>query len=442
MMATEYPIRATLKKVFWADVRTDVAKVAPEFAQLVDAISPDNKFPLYKATYPYGQLIVQRGVCYYPTSTGELVAANNPKFERSIYQDLAYSEGRIPAGIVLKNSIEIAMPSINSLFTPGHIFALWSRLQKSPQFHPGKVFDITSGARSLFMLPNIGDEFHHKKLREKFKIHDKSPKDLYSQWKLFTDLTDDPGTKCNWQTELLFLSGSWLEKVFSNDKKWIYLSRYLYQLCWQKSAFARNKLFYDYAFSQMQQKRNLKPNPYVADTAKHLLTIALGAHPGFAPAIDNSAAPIDLLQKIFLDVYKLIKYPPTFMHPCRFSLDGLQRAVYYSLTFPTTLEFSPHCRKETNTLHDLQELAHLLNIYLEEIPKDYLNIDDTQFAYVAMNIKFDYYHHRKDREKFAQLTEEMPKSDPNLISCPKGYSNHTFPTTAPFVRGCVKISKK
>lgn len=446
-MVSEYPFCPTIEKVFWKDVQPRVAKIAPTFAKLVNAVNPGKDFPLYKACYPYGSLIVKDGICYYPTVSGALVPFGDSQLTMDLRHNLSYSRGTFPFGMVLNKSIELFIAVnnrayIESIFAPGHLFALWRRLEDKPTFHPNKLFNITAGARSIFLLPNIGDAYYHKNLRREFGIKIAPPKDLLSQWELFKTIANHPAAKCSWHTELLYFSGKWLEKIHSNDKNWVFLSRYLFQLCWQHSTFMRNKIFYDFIFSQIQATRNLRPNPYIADIAKHLLIIALGELPGFAPALDNLAAPIDILQKTFLDIYRLQPYTPTLMQPHWFSLYRPERPIYYSLTLPTSLEFSPNCRKVRTTLYDLRELAHILQIYLDEIPKDYLKINNTLLTMVARNIKFDYYHDKFDRENYAKHTSEMPQLDPTLMSCPAGYPNNTFPQTASFLRGCVKISLK
>ena len=45
-----------LVKVSWRDVREHVSKVEPGFSKIVDAINPDDSFPLYLAYYPYGDM--------------------------------------------------------------------------------------------------------------------------------------------------------------------------------------------------------------------------------------------------------------------------------------------------------------------------------------------------------------------------------------------------
>lgn len=445
-MATTFPFRPTMQKVFWKDVRNQVHEVAPEFATLVDTIDPSKDYPLYKACYPYGSTIVKEGVCYYPNRDGKLVTLFDNSLDPDIQKNLGYTKARFPVGLVLQNSIELSLISKTKEFprnihSEGYVFALWHYLEKTPAFHPCYIFNITSGAQSIFLLPNIGHATCHNNIRREFNIKVGPPKDIPSQRQIFTAILNHPNAKCDWHSTLLFFSAKWLQKIMSDDKKWLLLSRNIYKNCWQNSAFNRNKMFYDFIFSQIQSVRHLRPNPYIADTVKHLFTIAFGALPGFAAATDNSKAPIDLLQKIYLEIYGLKNYAPTFMQPEYFSFNKPTQ-VYYSLTLPTSLEFSPHCRKDRTALIDIRELAYLIQVYLEEINKGYLNIEGTPLPAISNTIKFDFYHDKFDREGFTKSTAEMPKADPTLINCPVGYKNNTFPVAAPFIRGCAKISHK
>lgn len=445
-MTGDYPFHPSLKKVFWKDVRKEVHKVAPIVAKFIDEIDPGKNYPMYEACYPYGSFIVKEGICYYPNNKGKLVTISDPTLPNDIKHDLAYADHGIGCGIIIQNFVEISLTANRftpqNLLTPGFVFALWYFLEKQPSFHPSDMFNLSSGVRSIFLLPNIGDAISHKNLRKEFDIKIAAPKDLFSQWELFCNILQHPKAQCKWHTKIIYFSNKWLEKFLSNDNKWRELMLYLLRERWQQSALYRNKIFYDFALSQIQSKRNLRPNPYIADTAKHLILAALSGLPGFAVPQDNIGAPIDILQKIFLDVYGLKQYPPIFLQPTYFSLESKSRPIYYSLAYPTSIEFSPHCRKDHTTLVDIRELAYLMDIYLEEIPKNYLKINNTPIISVANDVRFDYYHDKHDREKRIQHTSEIPKSDPTLLTCPGNSQNKVFPITAPFIRGCVKISNK
>ncbi|MBW5802649.1 hypothetical protein FIV31_03540 [Coxiella endosymbiont of Ornithodoros amblus] len=71
-----------------------------------------------------------------------------------------YLENGLSAEIILKNSYEVfintpryTLPIV--IVTPGTFSALWRELDLRPIL-PIKVFGVTGGARSIFLLANIG----------------------------------------------------------------------------------------------------------------------------------------------------------------------------------------------------------------------------------------------------------------------------------------------
>src|SRR5580704_5442334 len=142
----------------------------------------------------------------------------------------------------------------------------------------------------------------------------------------------------------MYFSEKWMEKLHT-DKSWLQLKSYLHELAWNAFEYRRNQVYYDIAFSMIQKKRNLKPNPYLTDTARHLFTITLGDAPGYAPATDNNSLPLHTLQKVLVDSYGMKKYIPTIMKPCVYNFEKDKFPIYYSLQNPSTFAFSPKSRK-------------------------------------------------------------------------------------------------
>jgi hypothetical protein len=104
-----------------------------------------------------------------------------------------------------------------------------------------------------------------------------------------------------------------------------------------------------------------KPNPYLADTVAHLMSICSGEAPGFIPARDNTAAPIRALQRVFVEDYRLKKYPPVIMHPHHFSLEE-KTPVYYSFEIPTTMRFSPKSNNALTTMTETKGIKHITEV--------------------------------------------------------------------------------
>jgi hypothetical protein len=315
------------------------------------------------------------------------------------------------------------------------------KLEENNSFHPVKMFTITAGARFICMLPNISDLSLHKNLKRDFNVRQAPPKTLLEQWEIFKTIAYHPLAHCNWAVELLFFSEKWFEKI-KCDSAWRSLYLIMLEMAWKKSAYERNQMFYNLAFSRAQASRNLKPNPYLADTAKHLFMIASGIVPAFGVASNNLCAPVSLLQKVYLESYGIRGYIPTMFASKHFSSSNFYQPVYYSLTLPTTLEFSPKSRKISSTTQDLSELSHVMQIFIDEICGNRLKIEDTILGEVATNTEFEYFHSKPDRHGEIKLTRDMIKKDNLLIQYHKDASERMFADSGSLIRGCVQISKK
>lgn len=438
--------KASLKKVSWAQVRERVKEVNPSLAAIIDEIDPKTQFPLYIARYPFGNIIVNEGVFNVPTQNGDLVPIDNGNISPQIKEDFTYAGIGLPAGVVLDRSMHESITTSNQVLplgvvSTGSIFALWKKLDPAISYHPIKMFTLTAGARFIFMLPNISDYSLHKNLKRDFNVRQPPPRSLIDQWDIFKTILNHPSVDYDWSTELLFFTSQWFHKI-KNDPAWRNLYLYLLEQAWRHSAYERNQMFYDLAFSRAQANRNLKPNPYLADTVKHLLMMATGTVPGFTVVDGDCCGPVSFLQKVYIDSYGLRSYVPTFMAPKHFSPLEKCNPVYYSLTLPTTLEFSPKSRKMSSTLNDLSELRHVTQAFMEEVRAGKLKVEDTTLGKVACDIAFDFYHSKPDRHGETQLTQEMVKGDKALVDTNKKFNKRKFADSGTFIRGCVRISHK
>ncbi len=366
----------SIKKTTWSEIRNRVSKVNFRLAEVIDAINPDESYSLYLARYPFGSKVVDEGIFHLPSSSGEVVPIDDNKINDCVRNDLNYLGTGVPSGIILEHTIHEVVTICGQMLPlgvvkPGSIFALWKKLDSDPSFHPVNMFTLTAGARFIFMGPNISNLTQHRNLMRDFNLRLHPSKDLLGQWEIFKILANHPSNKEVWFAELLFFSSKWFEKIM-NDQSWQPLKLLLLEEVWKKSGYERNNMLYNLAFSRAQANRNLKPNPYLADTIKHLFAISSGVLPGFSPAINDACAPISLFQKIYVESYGL-KYNPTIFIPSHFSLSNNVKPVYYFMSLPTTLEFSPKSRKVSNTIHSLSEVKHVMNVYLDEIKKKNLS---------------------------------------------------------------------
>lgn len=241
----------------------------------------------------------------------------------------------------------------------------------------------------------------------------------------------------DWRSCILYFSEKWLSKLH-DDRAWMKLKLYLHETAWRKFEYERNRIYYDIAFSLIQEKRNLKPNPYLTDTARHLFATAIGAVPGYVPACNEEAIPLRAIQKAFTESYGLKKYVPTIMQPAHFNFEKSTLPVYYSLQHPSTHVFSPKSRAMSNTIADMLELEYIMRIFREELASTANICSDTIIGSVAKRVAFNYFHNKSDRQKVIAASTSMPLTDPRFADL----SNTTaFAADAPFVRGCVSMRR-
>ncbi len=439
-------MKASIKKVFWHDVRDSVAERDPILAQLMDTLDPGNKYPLFLAQYPYSSTVVKNGLFYVPTPDGKLAPIDGDDVDPEVKKHLLYDTKEIPPGFILGNSLELYCEKDNltyarHLFKPGYSFGWWKCLDSTPSFHPSKMFSIQAGARSMFMLPNIGNAVSHKYLQQAFNIPLGAPKSILDHQAIFKQLAQHPDLNCQWHTSLLFFSQQFYEKIATDDA-FLAFYNHLLAKAWKSTAYWRNQQFYDFAISLAQANRNLKPNPYLVDTLKHLVAIVAGAAQGFTPAQDDIAGPISLLQQVYSGMYKRLQYLPIIFHPSAF--DGSLApgtSLYYSFQFPITMEFSPKSRKLSTTIHELGELKYLLDIFLQELREQRLMLEGTSAKTTLLQAQFDFYHTKSVPHSGILMTEDLENTDKNITHTSHAPPDARFPSMASFLRGCIRIKQ-
>lgn len=451
-MVTEIDEGRGLVKTYWSDIRKRVAKVEPTFAKLVDELNPDKTFPLYLAYYPYGDLIGDSISPFIPKPEGGSYRLSDSTAPKDIIKNLGYGKNDSPLAMILDKNLEfyVDLKSENVtipwfLDSPGVFFPFTRILSNRNKriYTPNAVLTICSGVRSTFMLANIGCLTNHINLQRDFNVQAPPAKSLYEHWNIFKEIIDSNIINCDWRSCVVYFSEKWIDKIH-NDKAWMDLKVYFHDLAWQRYEYQRNYLYYDVIYSVIKNKRNLKPNPYLADTARHLLTTALGDAPGYAPAVNDDNLPLDILQKAFTESYGLKKYFPTIMQPEKFNFENNSQPVYYSLQNPSTFVSSPKSRKVSSTLYEIHELEHIMKIFAEELANDDGLCAETIVNKMAKNVEFKYFHNESDRHKIVKPSSEVALLDErfNFINPKYRIAGAKFASDAPFLRGCIGIYRK
>lgn len=451
MMTMHVNMQNGLIKVYWHDVSARVYAVSPTFASIVNALDPGRDFPLYLAYYPYGAVDADTESSFFPRENNTYYRVTDKDAPKEVVTDLGYSARGTPLGMVLDKTVEcfidlkyegITIPWL--IYEPGSIFPfeLILNRKKKQVYAPNGLLSSTAGTRSAFMLPNIGCAIYHANLQRDFNIQSAPPKSLYEHGNLFKELLASEPIRSPWRCCIMYFSENWVNQILTNSS-WAELKQYLHELAWNHYDYERNRIYYDIAFAMIQKKRNLKPNPYLADTVKHLFAIAIGAVPAFSPAVNDSALPFETIQQIFVESYGLKKYIPTVMHPTHFNFSGSPYPIYYSLQLSSTQVFSPKSREVSSTLFEMRELEHIIRIVSEELGKPNALCNDTILGEAAKSIDFDLFHNKADRHRIVQLSSEIPLFDKrfNGESISIRNKQSVFASDAPFVRGCIRMSK-
>ncbi len=450
-MMTEIDEGKGLVKTSWANVRKRVAKVNPPLAALVDKINPDKGYPLYLAYYPYGSITGDTETPFLPKMDGTDYRLSDPNAPKDVVNDLGYGLGSCPFGMLLEKNLEYFADLKNeygtipwAIISPGTFFPL-TRIfcrKEDPFYTPNKALTTTAGARSIFMLPNIGCATNHANLKRDYNIHSTAPKMPYDQWHTFKEIVSAPISNCNWRSCILYFSKKWVDKIL-NDKTWISIKTYLLETAWRRFEYDRNRIYYDIAFSLIQKKRCLKPNPYLADTARHLFAVILSAAPGYVPATNDDLFPLDILTKAYVESYGL-QYTPTVMQPSYFTFENSNLPIYYSLQTPSTYIFSPKARKTSSTLSEMRELEHIMKIFVNELSKGETMCADAIITEAAKAIELKYYHSEFDKHKVLFPSKELPYFDERFNYTVPQYKKEPakFSSDGRFVRGCISIRRK
>ena len=439
--------KGKLEILTWDQVREDVAKVNPRFARIIDKLNPGKKYWLAKATYPYGSLVLQRALLMLPNEQGDIVPITDSSINSKLRAALDYNLNSNPVSCVLKNTFEIFLPlsdhtiPLQGLIYLGQPFGAWRLLNPGKTQQPIFIWDMTAGARSVFMLPKISEEKKHFKLKKHYDLTESAPKTLMNHWEIFKQIANNPKFEQPWQAEILYFPIQWFEHL--EDKEWRDFYHYFHESIWKGAEFLRNQPFWNLVFSLILKDYQAKPSGYIIDTVKYLVNLGIGCQPGFAPASDNLAGPFSGLQKVYDNEYEIRNYPPIIMQPAM--LDLYNRAanpVYYSLQFPTAPEFTPHSRARSSFISDLHEIRSLMLRFEQELLSEKFNVVGTPFYDLFKFINYDYFHNNVELHAGMRNSREMPLEDKTLLTTLDGNIHKEFPEMCSFVKGCIRISHK
>ena len=437
------------KKVEWSEVRDRLIPSSPKLVDIIDDISPGKEYPLYIARYSFGDKIVDKGRFVVPTQTGQGLMLDSLNLDSRVRDHLSYNDGTNPVSFVLKNTLEICMPLeyntvplLPGLVSEGSLVSLGRVLSTQPVPHqPAFLWDVTAGARSLFMLPKISKQTGFNRLRKVLNVHSEKPNGLFEHWRIFKDIADTLDEEKKWYTETLLFSKPWIDRL--HDPRWAPLYQYFLETHNKAAEFWAAFPIWNLVFSLLQRELRVKPDPLSMDTVKHIISIAAGGMCGFAPAIDDTSGPVSFLQKVFADVYRTDPYLPIIMQPQAFSLYQKSRPVYYSVQFPNLIDFSPKVRENASVILELYNVIVLCKKIVSALRNSEMHLQNTPVYDVSRLVEFDFFHTENKGYRDINGTGEIFKADSSFLTGLQPWTKVlTVPESSTFLRGCVRISNQ
>jgi hypothetical protein len=427
----------------WLDFREDVRKVEPELFQLLEHLNPGKKLKLIKARYLYGEKITDFGTICVPDKNGKPRRLDDPNVSQHLKDELSYCP--TPLILQLTNASEVFVDTEEriaplNVFSPGDLYGLYEILVPFTGCPAVPCWSTTSGARSVFLASKVADAICHKKLREEFGVSGQPPKKLSDEWSIFRAIANSARKESPWSCEILIFTKDWF-KERDNDINWLKFQNFLFKKAWWQSRSSRAQIEYTImweSFAKAICAKNLKPNPYIVDTVKHLMLLTIGTTPGFRAATDDEVImPTKIIEKAYTEVYGLNGYAAIIMHPHILNSQGSTSPIYYSMAYPTLIEGTPFIRKPCNILMEIREVRTLMQT-LQRLLESY----EERIYEALKNVNFEYFHSDDDRLGEIQNSQIIATSD-SIMSAALNtrFKGKKFPSYGPFFRGCIRVSK-
>lgn len=435
------------EEIAWEDIRWRVKAVNNPLFNLIEKIKPLTHHKLIRVRYAYGVKIVDNGVIKFPTIDKRHAPLSDPQIPEVFKRHLNYCE--IPLALVLNNASEVLIEQPNRIiplnyFQPGDLFGVFETVDFLRKKLSNQKWTVTAGARSFFMLPKATDIGGYSRLKKKYQLRSDMSSDLIHQWPLYGDLAQNNGGIANWHNEVVFFTNEWFVKD-RNDAHiaWVKFYNHIFSYCLTQLDYLRLHTELDLLwepFTVAISDRGLKPRPYLMNTVKQLISIASGISVGFRPAIDNSAAPVDMFTDIFINDYELKDYYPLFMHPYKLKSHD-PNAVYYSLSLPTVLEASPYTKNPVNIIDDQRDIHRLLHTIKAITSNGDVQVYSKIIATTLQRTKFEYFHCSPDVSSEIRDSKEIPLSDKDFDPRNRAvYHDRKFCANSRFMKGCIKIA--
>ncbi|MBP9741727.1 MAG: hypothetical protein KBD37_00040 [Burkholderiales bacterium] len=441
MLKTTTDKLINVEELSWENTLTLLDKATPKLAAVVKDIPPALRYPFYKASYRFGEQIINKNGVYLPLADDEPILLNDDTLPQILKENLGYAAHvQLPIGLLVNNNCEFYLQNSSKItpyttLKPGNVFGISNNSTKD-NLASHSLWDLTAGARSIFMLAKISNTPQHNILRKSYDLSSRPPRDYTDHWAVFKELALKANSQ--WRTEILFFDNRWAKLLA--DEKYLPLKAQLLAL--QESEAWHHQPNWNLTLGQIEVARALTSySSEILDAAKHIFSIAAGLFPGFAPAMNETSAPIELIQKAYTEVYEL-EQAPIIMEPAALHAND-KLPVFYSLNYPSSPKSTPtdtNNRKSViSNLSILMEVLKNYQLHLTEEPefRNQLRIRALSLLNAMTHTKFSFYDNEYSSYKGINDPATLPLEDPRF-ACNK--KNQPFPVHGAFLKGLVSIS--
>ena len=173
------------------------------------------------------------------------------------------------------------------------------------------------------------------------------------------------------------------------------------------------------------------------NTAKQLFMLAANITPGFIPATNDDAAPINLITDAYTTLYPKLaqrKQSAIIMEAAKFDMQHAA-PIYYSINLSPFTMKDLKASKRKSHISFLDEIRAVTEVYTKTILENKSKVQS--LCNIINSTNFSFYHsddlnYPKTLKAELLATEDLRFTNGNC---------ETFPLTSLFFKGCIKISQ-
>jgi hypothetical protein len=430
----------------WQDVSAQVKTLLPDLYEPLSRLAANVKNPFIKLRYRYGDPVVECGKLKL-TYQNKLLPYNDPDLPSEYLKLLDYPYNFMPTMAVMKGSLEcfVDLPSHLiplRILKPGAVFSIYNLFYTDKKSHAvNMAYSYTAGSRSLLVLPKISHEQYNERLSKNFTINKQylCPKHFPEQWALFRELAQAPEFKDPWHTEVLLFTRPLFDLMEKDQEVQVILAKQIIKY----NQFSSNQMMYDLIWSVFTDKlaAGIKNTPFVVETVKHIIKLAMGEVPGFVPVETNDQGPLAGLRDIFLNTYRIRYYLPVFME---LNYYNRSEPIYYSLQRHTFLYHIPERSNANRTVDELMEIRNLIYSFKQQVLENKfpISLENTILYQTLQEVEFEFFHPQGNGEEVVTDVTPAIEEDARFMKLFENLSidkELVFPKHSLFFNGCIRI---